>query len=221
MPVVGLGVDRVVFSRMTRVDPPRTDFELFPCNPENAGPRLVSLNSDQIACRLRKPSPFPLLGWYAHPIKANPKGERGSPEADELVGAAADRRPFLLATDTEFAAEDLGQSVASTDCVEDSESVANIALATRISAHDHRERAYSELLIGKVLEILQPQGGNHGKSPSWNTSCRGAGTPPWAAMWFWMDSSVVRSSEPRSASSMRACATRTNSSWRQSPRASR
>ena len=42
-----------------------------------------------------------------------------------------------------------------------------------------------------------------------------------ARRWFWMDSRIERSSEPRSASSSTACARRAKSSWRPRPRRSR
>ena len=76
-----------------------------------------------------------------------------------------------------------------------------------------RNRAYGQLdLIWRVTARSYDSSYN-------SRPCCGA--KAWPRRWFWIDSRRARSSEPASASSISACTTRANSSWRQRPRASR
>ena len=75
--------------------------------------------------------------------------------ADDFIRGTANRFPFALAARAVFAADDLGQGIATADAMQEAERVADVALAARIGAHDDRERTNAKRFIGKVLEIDQ------------------------------------------------------------------
>ena len=62
-------------------------------------------------------------------------------QATDLFRSASNRHPFGLTAGSVLAAHDFRQRVAAPDAMQESEGVANVALAARVRAHDYGERA--------------------------------------------------------------------------------
>lgn len=82
-------------------------------------------------------------------------------EAHDLIQGAADFSPLLLTPDAVMPADDVGKAVATTDPVQDTKRVANVALAAGVRAYDDGERPNGQFLAHEVLEVNQPEIGDH------------------------------------------------------------
>jgi len=82
-------------------------------------------------------------------------------EAHDLIQGAADFLPLLLTADAVMPADDIGKAVATTDPVQGTKCVANVAFAAGVRAYDDGERPNGQFLVHEVLEINQPEVGDH------------------------------------------------------------
>ncbi len=82
-------------------------------------------------------------------------------QSTHFIGGAPNLLPLYLPSDPVFFAQYIRQPIAAPDTVKKTEGVANVALAAGIGAHDRRERADAQRLIGEALEILHAKGSNH------------------------------------------------------------
>ena len=77
------------------------------------------------------------------------------PEANDLVGSTSDRCPFELTAGTVFSTNDLCQRVAPAYPMQESECVADVALAAGICAYDDGEGTDAQCFVREVLEIYE------------------------------------------------------------------
>ena len=78
-------------------------------------------------------------------------------KASYLIGSTPNWRPLRAV----LPAKNLRQGVASTNTVQESECIADVALAAGVGAHDEGEGAEVKRLIGEVLEVNEAERGNH------------------------------------------------------------
>ena len=79
----------------------------------------------------------------------------------DLVQGPPNFRPFFLTAHSVATADDVGEAVSPADPVQEAERVANVALAACVRADDYGERPHGQFFVGEVLEVDQPEVGNH------------------------------------------------------------
>ena len=100
--------------------------------------------------------PFRLIASLSSDLKEN----EVLPEPHNLIHRPPNRLPAGLA----FAAENLRQSIAPADAAQETEGVADVALAAGVCADEDGEGAEAQGFVGKVFEIDQTYGGNHDRA---------------------------------------------------------